>query len=141
MTQVKFLGAYTIPKINIQASATFQSSPGPLVQALYNAPSAVVQPTLGRPLSGGATNVTVNLVPPGTMYGDRLNQVDFRVTKSVRLNRTNIRAMVDLYNLFNTDHTTGYIETFDWATSGATWLRPNAIVAPRFVRFNVTVNF
>jgi hypothetical protein len=33
------------------------------------------------------------------------------------------------------------VETYDYATNGATYLRPNAIVAPRFVRFNVTVNF
>ena len=47
----------------------------------------------------------------------------------------------DLLNLFNTNDVTGYIETFDWTTAGATWLRPNAIVAPRFVRFNLRFDF
>ena len=38
-------------------------------------------------------------------------------------------------------NTAGFIETFDWTSNGATWLRPNAIVSPRFARFNMTVNF
>ena len=50
-------------------------------------------------------------------------------------------AGIDLYNLFNTSDPTGYLETYDYATNGATYLRPNAIVAPRFLRFNVTFNF
>ena len=48
---------------------------------------------------------------------------------------------VDLYNLFNTNDTTGFEPTFDFATNGATWQRPTSIVPPRFARFNVTFNF
>ena len=27
------------------------------------------------------TNVTVNLIEPGRLYGDRINQLDFRIAK------------------------------------------------------------
>jgi hypothetical protein len=30
------------------------------------------------------TNVTVNLIEPGTLYGDRLNQLDLRVARILR---------------------------------------------------------
>ena len=62
---MKLLGTYTVPKVDVQVAATFQSFPGPQILANYIAPNAVVQPSLGRPLSGGAANVTVNLVAAG----------------------------------------------------------------------------
>ena len=48
-------------------------------------PNAQVKPSLGRDLIGGAANVTVNLVPPGTMFGDRLNQLDMRFAKLLQV--------------------------------------------------------
>jgi hypothetical protein len=48
---------------------------------------------------------------------------------------------VDLYNLFNSNVTTAYQQTYEYATNGASWLNPTAIAAPRLARFNVTVNF
>src|SRR4029077_7975639 len=78
LTQVKLYGSYTIPRIDVQAAATFQSIPGPQISALVPYTSAQVAGSLGRPLSN-ATVVTVNAVPPGTLYCERLNQLDFRV--------------------------------------------------------------
>ena len=57
LTQVKFLGTYAVPKVDVQIAATFRSLPGPSYTANYIATNAVVQPSLGRPLSGGAANV------------------------------------------------------------------------------------
>ena len=60
LTQVKFLGTYLVPKVDVQIAAAFRSLPGPNILANYVATNAEVQPSLGRPLSGGAANVTVN---------------------------------------------------------------------------------
>ena len=47
---------------------------------------------------------------PGTLYGDRINQVDFRVSKILRFGRrTNVG--VDLFNLFNTNAVYPYFQT------------------------------
>jgi len=47
-----------------------------MLAANYAAPNSIVARSLGRNLSGNAANVTINLVPPGTMYGDRVNELD-----------------------------------------------------------------
>jgi hypothetical protein len=87
LTQLRGLGAYTIPKADVQVSAVFQRKPGALLSANYAVPAATVAQTLGRLPSGNATSVTVNLIQPGSQYGDRLNQLDFRVAKILRFGR------------------------------------------------------
>ena len=84
LTQVKLFGAYTLPKVDVQISGAFQSIPGPQLAANQVIPNAQVKTSLGRDLIGGAANVTVNLVPPGSMFGDRLNQLDLRFAKLLR---------------------------------------------------------
>ena len=51
-TRATAAGSYTIPKIDVLLSGTFQSSPGVPLAANYVVPSAVVAQALGRPLSG-----------------------------------------------------------------------------------------
>jgi hypothetical protein len=134
-TQVKFVGSYTIPRIDVQASAVFRNQPGPLVLANYNVANAAAASSLGRSLSGGAANVTVNLVDPGTMYGDRMNQLDLRFGKILRLGRTRMAASVDLYNALNGNAVLAHNNAF------ATWLRPQSILLARFVKVGVQLDF
>ena len=91
LTNLMGLIGYTIRPIDVQVGATFQSKPlqgvnvpGIASQSLaanYVVSNALIAPSLGRNLSGGTANVTVNLVEPGTLYGDRVNQLDLRVAK------------------------------------------------------------
>ena len=69
LTQVKFLGSYVAQGRRAdQRHLPEHSRAGDLREPVLS--SAAVQPSLGRPLAGAAT-VTVNLVPPGSLYGDR----------------------------------------------------------------------
>jgi hypothetical protein len=135
LTQVKFLGSYTLPRVDVQVSGAFQSVPGPQIAANYNAPNAVVAPSLGRSLSGNAANVTVNLVEPGTMYGDRLNQLDLRFSKIVRYGRTQTRFNIDIYNALNSNAVLTLNNNF-----GA-WQQPTVILLARFAKLGVQFDF
>jgi hypothetical protein len=132
----------SVPNASLGAGSASASN-GTSRNANAPVPNTVVLQSLGRLPANGLPNgtTTVNLLTPAQLYGDRITQVDMRFAKIVRFGRTKADIGLDLYNLFNTSNSTTYTETFDWATAGATWLRPSAIVAPRFVRFNVTVNF
>jgi hypothetical protein len=135
LTQVKMLGTYTVPKVDVQLAATFQSLPGPQITAIYNAPNALVQPSLGRPLSGNAANVAVNLVAPGTIYGERSNQVDFRVTKAFKVGRTRTAVNLDLYNLLNAN------PVLTSSTNFAIWQSPTSIMDARLFKISAQFNF
>jgi hypothetical protein len=133
-TQLKLLGVYPLPWWGIQTSATVQSLPGPEITAGRSYSSAEVQGSLGRPLTSG--NVTVPLIKPGTMYGERLNQVDFRVSKIFSGGGRRLQANVDLYNLFNASPVLALNTTF-----GTAWQRPLQILQGRLLKFGVQLDF
>jgi hypothetical protein len=136
LTDLRGLASYTIPRIDVQVATTWQSKPGPELSANLVVPNAVIQPSLGRPLSGGAANVTVNVLNPGQMYGDRVNQWDLRFGKILRFGRTSTNIGIDIYNVTNSSVTLTYNGTY-----GSTWLRPNSFIAARWVKVTGQFNF
>ena len=141
LTSFRGLATYVIPKIDLNVSMTWRSDPGPEQAANYVVTSAIAQPSLGRPLSSG--NVTVNLIEPGTLYGDRINNIDIRVAKILRIGGTRAQFGADIYNLMNTDVVTLYNNgyTAPTATRESIWLTPNAILPARYVRLNLQLDF
>ena len=137
-TSFRGLASYTIPTIGVQVSGTWSSDPGDGLAANYVATNAVIVPSLGRTLSSGQ-NVTVNLIRPGTFYGARRNNLDFRVAKILRFGRTRTQFGVDLYNVTNTDVVTGYNQTY--SPTSSTWLTPTAIQPARYVKVTAQVDF
>jgi hypothetical protein len=135
LTQVKLLGTYTVPKANVNVAATVQSSPGAALNANYIATNAVVQPSLGRPLSGGAANVTVNLVEPGTLFGDRLNQLDLRFSRPVRFGARRLSVNLDIYNALNANPIIQYNQNY------AVWQTPQRILEARLFKISGQFDF
>jgi hypothetical protein len=143
LTQIKVLSSYTIPRIDVLASATLQSYPGPLAsglfvsgtQALFPATNALVVPSLGRPLAGGASNVEVNIVEPGTVYSERMVQLDLRLGKVLRFGRSRTTLGLDVYNLLNADTVLEVNEAY------ANWLRPLSILNARFAKVILQFDF
>ena len=137
-TQVRGLAVYEVPRLDLHLAATVQSKPGAMLAANYVVSNAAVAPSLGRALSGDAPNVTVNLVEPGTRSGDRVNQIDLRVAKSLRHGRSRTVAALDVYNALNSSAGLTYNHAF---VPGAPWPRPNTILTPRFLRITVETEF
>ena len=122
----------------MQVSGTFQSLPGDALNANYNVPSATAAASLGRPLSGNVQFALVNLVEPGDVIGDRINQVDFRVGKILRFRNFRTQVAVDLYNALNANP----IETYNQAfIAGGAWLTPTGILTARFAKITAQVDF
>jgi len=138
LTQLRGLAAYVVPKIDMQVSGVFQSKPGPALLANYAVSSATAALSLGRPLSGSAPNVTVNLIEPGSLYGNRINQLDLRVAKLLRFSGTKTMVGVDLYNALNSSAILTYNNTF---VPGGTWLQPLTVVTARMIRFSAELTF
>jgi len=152
-TTFRGLVSYTLPKVDVLVSASMRSlvtapggsaSNGLSLAANYVVPNTVIQQSLGR-LPANATaaqTTTVNLLNPGELYTlERTNLVDMRFAKIFRFAGRRVDVGMDLYNLFNSNVTSAYQQTYEYATNGAAWLRPTGIIPPRLARFNVTFNF
>jgi carboxypeptidase family protein len=139
LTSFRGLATYVVPKLDIQVSGTWRSDAGPELQANYVVSSAIAnsgpQP-LGRNLSSG--NITVNLIPNGTLYGDRRNNIDLRVAKIFRFGRTRTQVGVDVYNVTNSDYVNTYNNSY---VPNGPWLVPSTIATARFAKITAQVDF
>ncbi len=138
ITRVSGLAAYTVPRVDVLVSATFRSDQGTPLAANYAVSTAVVAETLGRPLAGGAPNVTVNLLQPGERFGARSNEIDLRIGKVLRFGRTRSNIGVDFYNLLNANPILNYNQSF---TPNGRWLVPTSVMSPRFAKISASVDF
>jgi hypothetical protein len=134
--QYKALASYTLPWYGIRVAGTLQSIPGPalLAQNIYNNNNRVTSTTLGRPFTLAQANT--NLLSPGDGYGDRLNQIDLRLTKIVDVGKGRLDLNVDFYNAFNSDAVITEISAF-----GPAFRRPTTVIQPRFVKFAARWDF
>jgi hypothetical protein len=134
-TQWKFLTTYLVPRIDVQVAATFQNNPGPVIAANYFVPASNIV-GLGRPLSSGAANVFYDLLDPNTLYGERVTQLDLRMSKIFRMSTTRLSINFDLANLLNRNDILGVSTTY-----GAAWQTPTAIIDPRLFKLGVQFDF
>jgi len=141
---VKFAGSYELPW-GILTSATFQSAAGPPITSIWAAPNSVIAASgaLGRPLAacpatGNCTATkTINLIQPQTEFGDRLNQVDLRLSKRFKLGpAARVAINADLYNLTNSNWIINYGNTF-----GPNFMRPSQVLSPRMFKIGGQFDF
>ena len=72
---------------------------------------------------------------PGTLYGERLNQVDLRFSKRIRFSGRRVNFNVDLYNALNTDTVLTVNNAF------AVWQRPTLNINARYLTIGAQLDF
>ncbi len=132
---IKFLGVVPLPW-DFQVSGAFQSVPGPEITATLLATNAQVQPSLGRPLSGGRSTVLLPIMPGGTAYDDRLNKLDARFSRVLNVGRSRFLASLDVFNLLNSSAPI-LLNT----RVGPSWLTPTQNLGARLFRLSGQVDF
>lgn len=138
LTQLRLFSTYVLPKVDVQVGAKLSSRPGPPIAANYAAPNSDVAPTLGRNLSANASSVAVNLIAPGSLYGDRITQFDLRLAKVLKHGRSRTVVGVELYNVLNTNAVLTYNNTF---VPGGPWLQPLTVVTPRLLKITAELDW
>ena len=134
LTNVSLSGSYTLP-YDIDISAALFSRPGPRREAIFEVPLAGATAALGRRPS--LDRIALNVVAPGTAFGDRLNQLDLRIAKVIDFGLGgNVRASFDIYNLFNENAVSREQQAF-----GAAYLMPIGLQAGRLAKISFQFNF
>jgi hypothetical protein len=144
LTQIKGAASYTIPRVDVAVTGTFQRTPAPVpyLAANWAAPNSEIRRSLGRDLSGGAQNQTVNLVEPGTLFGPALTQLDFRVAKILQFGTARTTINFDLYNALNANTVLTYNDNFSVGPTGAvTWQQPTQILQARFFKISAQLDW
>ena len=80
----------------------------------------------------------IEIVEPGDVMGDRINQVDLRLGKILRFQNFRTQISVDLYNAFNANPVETYNQAF---IAGGAWLTPTGILTARFAKITAQVDF
>ena len=139
-------GGYTFPW-QIQVGAVFQSLPPGQPAGAGNpiATLTVTGATAAASLSRPATfpTATVSLVDPSTYtaFGERLNQLDLRVSKGVRIGRYRLEALVDFYNAFNSATVLTYTTTYGSIPATNLWLTPASVIQSGYVKLGGRFTF
>ena len=144
--------SYTVPKVDVLVSAILRSQanvqPGADVatngasrSANFLMSAAQFQAATGRPLRTGVTTETVNLLLPGQIYGERVNNLDMRVCEDRPRQRDEGERRHRPLQPDQRQHADDVRIDLRPGVQGERWLRPTAVLQPRFVRFNVQFDF
>jgi len=124
----KFAGSYPLP-FDVQVGATLQSYAGLPLAVNWAVPTNL--------FPGGRTQaVTVNLVPPGSKYLDRWNQLDLSVRRTFRFGKARVDGALEVFNALNTD-----VVLSENQNLGSTLGQPQAILQGRLLRISSQIKF
>jgi hypothetical protein len=126
--EFKLAASYPLPW-GVQSSMSLLSYPGQGLGVSWPVPISV--------FPGGRTQaVNVALIPPGTKFLERWNQLDIALKKSVRARGLELRPQIEIFNVLNSGVVLSEIQTF-----GPSLGRPTSTLQARLVRVGAIVTF
>ena len=138
--QFKVAGSYLLPW-GVTASASFQNVQGSTSSTnmaitrnstRYPAgcPSPCPAGAFILPAAFQPATLTVQLVDQDTVYTERINQLDLKVSKTFKVGRVSVSPTLEAFNMNNSDAVVTYVSTNVLAAS---YLRPNSILQGRII--------
>jgi hypothetical protein len=131
-TTLKVSGSYPLP-FGVRFSGVFQSTAGDVINQTY-----LVTATNFRAITGvamGQASVNLRLNEPGSLYLDRVNQLDFTIAKAITIRQLRLTPELSLFNMLNANPIVSVTTAYP---SVGTPLR---ILDARLIRFGVTARF
>lgn len=124
----KLVGAHPLP-LDFEVGAVYASYAG--------GPLSVTWPVPQNLFPGGRTQaVTVNLIPPGTKFLDRWNQIDLSLRKRFTVRNVRLDASLDIFNALNSNVVLSEVTSF-----GPNLGNPTSILQPRLLRLSFNMKF
>jgi hypothetical protein len=147
-SQAKVQVVYPLP-YNFLVSAVYKNLPGIQDTASFTVPNSVVSAATGRSVVGcgtaGAACPLFYTIPgasgpqvivPSSVFDQRLNQTDLRLTRRFKIGRTRLTANADLYNAFNSRAPQSISTAWGTIATATTAAVPN----PTFLRPGIYLN-
>jgi hypothetical protein len=138
-THFKMSGSYPLP-FGIRVSGVFQSTAGDRVNQSYLVTAAAFRTFTG--VTMGQSSVTIGgagrgpLNEPGSVYYDRVNQLDLTLAKVFRIGSVRVTPDLSLFNMLNANPIVSQTTAFGPALGN-----PLRILEGRLVRFGVQARF
>jgi hypothetical protein len=152
----KMAGSYPMP-YGITLSASFQSQVGNAIRNMTattggevlsatrgttrypaNCPAPCPAGAVILPITFQPATLTVHLVPNATVFTERINQLDLRVSKTFRRGRASVSPTLEAFNINNSDAVVSYVSTNVLAAS---YLRPNSILQGRIIGVGTNIRW
>jgi Carboxypeptidase regulatory-like domain len=83
-------------------------------------------------------SLSVPLIAPNTEFGDRINQLDLNVSKTIKIGRSSIQPKFDLFNALNVSPVYA-VRSLNFGT--AAYLQPSSILVGRVFQVGAIVKF
>jgi hypothetical protein len=139
-SQFKVAGNYALP-LGLQVSGTFQSYPGAFDYGSGSTlmPWLTVNYIVNSKIAPGLTQTqeTIPLIPPGSKYLDRWNQLDLRLAKKFRIRDSGYwQVQADLFNSLNS-----HVVLEQGQTYGPALDQPSRVLQGRLLSFGAQLHF
>jgi len=102
-------------------------------------PATPLTPLASTLNAGGSQGLTLHT--PNSLFGDRFNQLDLSVNKSLNIGWGRLRLAFDLYNALNSNSIQNVTTAYTTAVNANRWLRPTTFLDPRLARVTASVQF